>query len=139
MKILTVKVKAGRAVRKYQVVKSDGPNDLVFQSVKDGKPNPRRQHPDALHQTCSKEAGPWHKCGTRGHQQRWTLPAVRASESTASSRKAKHSSKNQLKSERNCSQLQPKSEMRDVQLIERMVARDGVEPPTPAFSGLRYA
>jgi len=38
MKILTVKVKAGRAVRKYQVVKSDGPNDLVFQSVKDGKP-----------------------------------------------------------------------------------------------------
>jgi hypothetical protein len=59
MKILTVKVKAGRAVRKYQVVKSDGPNDLVFQSVKDGKPNPRRQHPDALHQTCSKEAGPW--------------------------------------------------------------------------------
>jgi len=38
MKILTVTVKAGRAVRKYRVVKSDGPNDLVFQSVKDGKP-----------------------------------------------------------------------------------------------------
>jgi hypothetical protein len=33
--------------------------------------------------------------------------------------------------------LQPKSEMRDVQVIENMVARDGVEPPTPAFSGLR--
>jgi hypothetical protein len=27
--------------------------------------------------------------------------------------------------------------MRDVQVIESMVARDGVEPPTPAFSGLR--
>jgi len=26
--------------------------------------------------------------------------------------------------------------MRDVQVIEDMVARDGVEPPTPAFSGL---
>jgi hypothetical protein len=25
--------------------------------------------------------------------------------------------------------LQPKSEMRDVQVIENMVARDGVEPP----------
>lgn len=31
-------VRAGRAKRKYQVVKSDGPDDLVFQSVKDGKP-----------------------------------------------------------------------------------------------------
>jgi len=38
LKTLTVSVKAGRAVRKYKVVKSDGPNDLVFQSVKDGKP-----------------------------------------------------------------------------------------------------
>jgi len=32
--------------------------------------------------------------------------------------------------------LQPKSETRDVQVIENEVARDGVEPPTPAFSGL---
>jgi integrase len=38
LKSLTVEVKAGRAVRKYQVVKSSRPNDLVFQSVKDGKP-----------------------------------------------------------------------------------------------------
>jgi integrase len=38
MKTLTVQVKAGRAVRKYNVVKCDAPNDLVFQSVKDGKP-----------------------------------------------------------------------------------------------------
>jgi integrase len=38
MRILTVEVRAGRAMRKYRVVKSDGPNDLVFQSVKDGKP-----------------------------------------------------------------------------------------------------
>jgi len=33
-----VEVKAGWAVRKYRVVKTDGPHDLVFQSVKDGKP-----------------------------------------------------------------------------------------------------
>jgi integrase len=38
LKSLTVEVRAGRAVRKYRVVKSDAPNDLVFQSVKDGKP-----------------------------------------------------------------------------------------------------
>ena len=38
LRILTVEVKAGLAVRKYRVVKSDGPSDLVFQSVKDGKP-----------------------------------------------------------------------------------------------------
>ena len=38
LKLLTVEVKAGHAVRKYRVVKSHGPDDLVFQSVKDGKP-----------------------------------------------------------------------------------------------------
>jgi hypothetical protein len=38
LKLLTVEVKAGRAVRKYRVVKSDAPNDLVFQSVHRGLP-----------------------------------------------------------------------------------------------------
>jgi len=38
LKLITVSIKAGLAVRKYRVVKSDGPNDLVFQSVKDGNP-----------------------------------------------------------------------------------------------------
>ncbi len=38
LKNLTVAVKAGPATRHYKVVKSAGPNDLVFQSVKDGKP-----------------------------------------------------------------------------------------------------
>ena len=38
LKLLTVEVKAGWAVRKYRVVKTEGPHDLVFQSVKDGKP-----------------------------------------------------------------------------------------------------
>ena len=38
LKILTIPVKAGRAVRKYRAVKSDQPTDLVFQSVQDGKP-----------------------------------------------------------------------------------------------------
>jgi integrase len=38
LKLLTVTVKAGHSVRKYRVVKADGPYDLVFQSVKDGRP-----------------------------------------------------------------------------------------------------
>lgn len=38
LKLLTVKVRAGRAVRTYRAVKADGPDDLVFQSVQDGRP-----------------------------------------------------------------------------------------------------
>ena len=38
LKLLTVEVKAGRAVRRYRVVKSDAPEDLVFQSVRTGAP-----------------------------------------------------------------------------------------------------
>ena len=38
LKILTIQVKAGRTVRTYRAIKSDRPSDLVFQSVKDGKP-----------------------------------------------------------------------------------------------------
>jgi integrase len=38
LKNLTVEVRAGRGIRKYKAVKSSGPDDLVFQSVKDGLP-----------------------------------------------------------------------------------------------------
>lgn len=38
LKTLTVKVRAGRAVRTYSVVKASGPDDLVFASVKSGRP-----------------------------------------------------------------------------------------------------
>jgi integrase len=38
LKLKTVSVRAGTAIRHYKAVKSAGPNDLVFQSVKDGKP-----------------------------------------------------------------------------------------------------
>jgi len=38
LRLMTVEVRAGRSIRKYRVVKSDQPSDLVFQSVKDGKP-----------------------------------------------------------------------------------------------------
>jgi integrase len=38
LKSLTVDVRAGRSMRRLKVVKADGPDDLVFQSVKEGKP-----------------------------------------------------------------------------------------------------
>lgn len=38
LKTLTVDVRAGLATRKYKLVKSDDPDTLVFQSVKDGAP-----------------------------------------------------------------------------------------------------
>jgi integrase len=38
LKGLTVDVKAGNAIRKYKVVKSDGPDNLVFQGVRSGGP-----------------------------------------------------------------------------------------------------
>src|SRR5215469_15143851 len=36
LKTLTVEVRAGRAIRRYKLVKADGPNDLVFQSPRTG-------------------------------------------------------------------------------------------------------
>jgi integrase len=38
LKTLTVEIRAGRATRKYKLVRSDDPDALVFQSVKDGQP-----------------------------------------------------------------------------------------------------
>lgn len=38
LRTMTVEVKAGRSTRRYRVVKSDGPHDLVFQSVQNGRP-----------------------------------------------------------------------------------------------------
>lgn len=38
LKLLTVEVKAGHATRRYRAVKSDAPDDLVFQSVASGRP-----------------------------------------------------------------------------------------------------
>jgi len=38
LKLKTVSVRAGNAVRRYKVVQSDGPEDLVFPSVRTGSP-----------------------------------------------------------------------------------------------------
>src|SRR5215469_328627 len=38
LKLVTIELKAGRAKRQYKAVKSDGPDDLIFQSVQKGRP-----------------------------------------------------------------------------------------------------
>jgi hypothetical protein len=38
LRTLEIEVKAGRAVRCYRAVKADGPDDLVFQSIRAGQP-----------------------------------------------------------------------------------------------------
>jgi integrase len=38
LKTLTIEVKAGNAVRRYRAVRSDAPDDLVFQSLTKGGP-----------------------------------------------------------------------------------------------------
>ena len=38
LRTMTVEVKAGSGTRRYRIVKSDGPDDLVFQSVRNGQP-----------------------------------------------------------------------------------------------------
>ena len=38
LRTLTVAARAGRATTRYRAVKSDGPDDLVFQSVQSGRP-----------------------------------------------------------------------------------------------------
>jgi integrase len=38
LRSLTIEVKAGTGARCYRAVKSDGPDDLVFQSVRNGQP-----------------------------------------------------------------------------------------------------
>jgi len=38
LKTLTVEIRAGRAIRKHKLVKSDDPDALIFQSVQEGKP-----------------------------------------------------------------------------------------------------
>ena len=64
LKLLTVQVRAGCAVRRYRVVKSCGPDDLVFQSVKDGKPIRDNNILSRFIKPAARELGlPWVNCG----------------------------------------------------------------------------
>src|SRR5437763_6546269 len=110
-------------------------------------------HPGSIHKTSGKEVGAWlgslaespyfscslvengrcrcERCtgadaSLSGIDHPGHLSAIRTGKPTTSSQQTEQfEHEYPLKSERNCSQLQPKSKMRDVQVIESMVARDG--------------
>src|SRR6266852_1401892 len=70
LKTLTVAVRAGRATRRYQVVKSAGPEDLVFQSVQTGAPmndqNVLKRHIQPVARRLGLNFVDWH-CLRRSH------------------------------------------------------------------------
>ena len=165
LKLLTVEVRAGHAVRKYRVVKSHGPDDLVFQSVKDGKPIRDNNILTRFIKPAARTMGlPWVKlavsadlarslaqAGRRRRKGRSRsdapltcehdvghLPAVRSRVTAEGRSKAK-----QPEQAGQLGIVEPigaKTRRDDVaKCLQNVVARDGVEPPTPAFSGLRYA
>jgi hypothetical protein len=57
LKLLTVNGRAGNAIRRYQVVKADGAEDLVFQSVNQGAPTRDNNILNRAHQACGQEGG----------------------------------------------------------------------------------
>jgi integrase len=70
LKSLTVEVRAGVAVRKHKLVKSDEPDAVVFQSVQDGKPmndqNVLRRHIKPVARRLGLNFVDWH-CLRRSH------------------------------------------------------------------------
>ena len=70
LKSLTVEVRAGVAVRKHKLVKSDEPDALVFQSVQDGKPmndqNVLKRHIQPVARRLGLNFVDWH-CLRRSH------------------------------------------------------------------------
>jgi integrase len=157
LKKLTVQVKAGNAIRKYKVVKADAPDDLVFQSVRSGKPLRDNNILARFIKPAARVLGlPWvnwrslryisrdlvedgrrRREGRAGTDETLTfehdarhLPAVRTRKSATSGRRTQPFGELNCDQmwPRNCDQLWPSDQESSLQVIENMVARDGVEP-----------
>jgi len=149
LKSIEVVVRAGRACQRYKAVKSEAPDDLVFQSVKTGSPSGttlfyrgrsnRRKlgfgwvNWQVLRRSCAtwmdqaqlnvKDAQ-----GLMRHSRASTTQDVYQQVVPESQRKAVR--------KLSAFVMQPNSIRRACKSL-KVVARDGIEPPTPAFSGLR--
>lgn len=153
MKLLTVKVRAGLAIRKYRVVKSDAPGDLVFQSVREGKPLRDNNILVRFLKPAGNKLGlgwvNW-RCLRTSHATWLKMAGADVKDAQAQMRHAKASTTLDV-----YQQFVPASQRIAIdkltvlapmapngtmsihsQVIDSMVAREGVEPPTPAFSGL---
>jgi integrase len=154
LKTLTVEVRAGLATRRYRIVKSAGPDDLVFQSVKDGKPmrdqNVLKRHiqPAAQklgmpfvnwrclrtsHATWLVQSGadPKSVQGQMRHSRVSTTMDIYAQCVPASQRLALH------KLSEFCDQLCPKETETQPQVAENMVELVGIEPTTSSLRTMR--
>jgi len=160
LKLKTVTVRAGTAVRRYKLIKSDGPDDLVFQSVRDGKPMRDNNILSRFIKPAARKLGlgfvNW-RClitsyGTwlrrRRHERHSGADAALADFYDNGHLRSRHS----RVAETNCREaarandgavkfwnvLERNAMEQAMQVIDSMVARDGVEPPTPAFSECSY-
>jgi integrase len=154
LKTLTVEVRAGRAVRRYKLVKASGSDDLVFQSVKDGRPmndqNILKRHlqPAARrlgmpfvnwrclrtsHATWLVQAGADAKSvqGQMRHSRVSTTMDIYAQIVPASQRQALN------KLSEFCAQSCPKEPEPQPQVVENMVELVGLEPTTSSLRTMR--
>jgi len=135
-------------------VKSDGPEDLVFQSVKDGKPIRDNNILVRFIKPAGRKLGfdwvNW-RCLRTSHATWLKMAGADVKDAQAQMRHAKASTtldvyqqfvpaSQRIAIDRlsGLAPMAPKGTMQNpMQVVDLMVARDGVEPPTPAFSGLR--
>jgi integrase len=155
LKHLTITFRNGTGTRRLPAVKKSGPGELVFQSVKDGK------HPIRDNNILSRFIKPagrkmgfewvnW-RCLRTSHATWLKRAGADVKDAQAQLHHARSSTTLDI-----YQQFVPESHQRAVdklsglapivtktttpgmtQVLLNVVARDGVEPPTPAFSGLR--
>ena len=154
LKSLTISFRNGTGTRRLPAIKSCNPDSLVFQSVKDGKPMRDNNILTRFIKPAGRKTGlPWVNWLVlrRSHDNWLRLAGADLKDRQAQMRHAhpkvtaevydQFIPENQRRAVDKLSGLAPigtkLSPSIPTQLVEMMVARDGVEPPTPAFSGLR--
>jgi integrase len=157
LKSLTVTFRNGTGTRRLPAVKESGPDKLVFQSVKDGKPMRDNNVLTRFIKPAARQLNmPWVNWLVlrRSHDNWLRLAGADLKDRQAQMRHAhpkvtadvydQFMPENQRRAVDKLTQLTPlapnDTKMADseiAKLLKTMVARDGVEPPTPAFSGLR--
>ena len=157
LKSITVNVCGGgpgaKAVRRYRVIKKDGPNDLVFQSVRTGAPMRDNNILSRFIKPAARMIGlpfvNW-RCLRTSHATWLKMSGADVKDAQAQLRHSRASTtldiyqqfvpESQRRAVDRLSQLAPigtkTADPKTAKLLKSMVARDGVEPPTPAFSGL---
>jgi integrase len=154
LKSLTISFRNGRGTRRLPAVKNSQPDSLVFQSSKDGKPMRDNNILTRFIKPAARKLGlgwvNWRSLRT-SHATWLKLAGADVKDAQAQMRHSRSSTtldvyqqfvpESQRRAVDKLTQLSPMSprtaDPEMAKLLSNMVARDGVEPPTPAFSGLR--